>query len=97
MAEHSTVNRRVAGSSPAWGVFLCKNYDRPCVCYFFVKLTRQGREPLLLVRSPARSEQRAKPILLVAKPLKAKCVDPFNASDSRQPGEFLCPKLVESV
>lgn len=21
MAEHSTVNRRVAGSSPAWGVF----------------------------------------------------------------------------
>ncbi len=22
MAEHSTVNRRVAGSSPAWGVFL---------------------------------------------------------------------------
>ncbi len=24
MAEHSTVNRRVAGSSPAWGVFYCK-------------------------------------------------------------------------
>ncbi len=22
MAEHSTVNRRVAGSSPAWGVFI---------------------------------------------------------------------------
>ena len=24
MAEHSTVNRRVAGSSPAWGVFYCR-------------------------------------------------------------------------
>lgn len=42
MAEHSTVNRRVAGSSPAWGVFLCKKYDRPCVCYFFVKWVLMG-------------------------------------------------------
>ena len=31
----------------------------------------------------ARREQRAKPILLVAKPQKAKCEDPFNANDSR--------------
>ena len=23
MAEHSAVNRRVAGSNPAWGAFLC--------------------------------------------------------------------------
>ena len=27
MAEHSTVNRRVAGSSPAWGVFYCKGFS----------------------------------------------------------------------
>ena len=46
-----------------------------------------GREPtqgkaLSVVR--ARSEQRAKPILLVVKTTKAKCVVPFNANDSRQ-------------
>lgn len=32
MAEHSTVNRRVAGSSPAWGVFLNK---KQALCLFF--------------------------------------------------------------
>ena len=39
MAEHSTVNRRVAGSSPAWGVFYWGILYRLVV---FIELVRLG-------------------------------------------------------